>query len=212
MAINIDTIIFDLGGVLVELGEFPIKNDWWPKDTNSALAHGATVSAAWLQSDLVQAFETGKLRATEFAEQFIAEHRLSVDTDTFITELRAWPTRTFPGATELLTSLRTHYRIGLFSNINELHWCRVMDEMGLAGHFDHEYASHLIGRAKPAITSFEHIISDLNRQPEQILFLDDNIINVDAAAQTGICARQVMGVTGVTATLAELGLIPEARL
>jgi uncharacterized protein YunC (DUF1805 family) len=41
-----------------------------------------------------------------------------------------------------------------------------------------------------------------------VLFVDDNALNVDAAAALGIVARRVAGVDGVRATLAELGLQP----
>ncbi len=206
VAINISTIIFDLGGVLVELGDFPVQDAWWPDNATSPLLSSGAMSA-WLQSDLVQAFETGKLNAQDFADQFIDRYQLNVTRDTFITALRAWPVAAFPGTTDLLVALREHYTVGLFSNINELHWGRVMHEMGLEGHFDHMYASHLIGRAKPAISSFDYIISDLNTKPEHILFLDDNSINVAAAAQAGIHAVQVAGPTAVRATLADWGLL-----
>ncbi len=237
MAINIDTIIFDLGGVLIELGDFPIRAEWWPENANNqnannafAASQGSTehtdnrlatptssteatlkavLGAAWLQSELVQAFETGTLSAQDFATQFIEQHQLNVERDTFITALQAWPTQAFPGATDLLVTLRKHYTIGLFSNINELHWDRVMHEMGLFGHFDHQYASHLIGRAKPATSSFEYIISDLQKQPEQILFLDDNALNVAAAASTGIHAVQVAGLDAVRSALTQLNLLPQ---
>ena len=42
---------------------------------------------------------------------------------------------------------------------------------------------------------------------ERVLFIDDNAINVDAAARLGLVARRVAGIGGARAAFRELGLL-----
>ena len=42
---------------------------------------------------------------------------------------------------------------------------------------------------------------------ERVLFIDDNVINVEAAARLGLHARRVVGVEGARQAFDELGLL-----
>ena len=61
---------------------------------------------------------------------------------------------------------------------------------------------------KPDADYFCHVIAALGVPAERVLFVDDNALNVEAAAGLGIVARHVAGLDGVRATLAALGLQP----
>jgi FMN phosphatase YigB (HAD superfamily) len=50
------------------------------------------------------------------------------------------------------------------------------------------------------------VIEALAVDAERVLFVDDNRINVDAAARLGIVARHAVGVDGLVAVLAEFNL------
>jgi putative hydrolase of the HAD superfamily len=63
-----------------------------------------------------------------------------------------------------------------------------MEEMGLHGLFDHHFASHLIGMLKPDREVFEHVAAFLKVEPTEILFLDDQPLNVAAAQKAGFMA------------------------
>jgi putative hydrolase of the HAD superfamily len=82
-----------------------------------------------------------------------------------------------------------------------------MDEMRLGDVFDHYFASHLIGRIKPDEDAFQYVIEALERSPAEILFLDDNRLNVEAAKRTGMKAVQVRGAEEAGEVLSELRVI-----
>ena len=188
---EIRIVLFDIGGVLVELSGVTTTLAWM----------GGTLLPQelwkrWLTSPATRAFETGKTTPEIFAEQVIAELALPVNSNEFLREFTYWPRGLFPGALELVARIPKHYTRATLSNTNALHWPRCMKEMHLAEAFDHHFASHLTGKVKPDEAAFEFVIRALNCAPKEILFLDDNELNVDAARRIGIRAFQVNGVAG----------------
>ena len=95
----------------------------------------------------------------------------------------------------------------MFSNSNVLHWPRVLDEFGLGALFEHHFASHLMGKVKPDRHAFEHVIAELACNSSDILFLDDQPLNVRAACETGIDAIVARSVAEAEQVLAERGLL-----
>jgi putative hydrolase of the HAD superfamily len=106
--------------------------------------------------------------------------------------------------TELLAGLAPRYRLASVSNTNALHWERFEREWSLPARFHANFPSHEVGRLKPDADYFEHVVAALGFEPARILFVDDNRINVDAAAAVGITARHVRNFAALASTLAEL--------
>jgi putative hydrolase of the HAD superfamily len=197
----IDAILFDLGGVLIELAGVEQMLAWSP-----GLADTDELWRRWLASPAVRRYECGRATREAFAADVIAEFGLPVDADTFLAAFARWPRSLFPGATELLTSLAPRYRLASVSNTNEFHWARFEREWALGGYFDANFPSFAIGRLKPDADYFEHVLATLGVPAARALFIDDNAINVAAAERVGLVARRAAGVDGASATLAELGL------
>lgn len=202
---SIDTILFDLGGVLIELAGVEQMLVWSP-----GLADTHELWRRWLHSPAVRRFETGGATEHEFAEAIVREFALPVTADQFIAAFTHWPRALFPGATALLLELKPRFRLASVSNTNALHWQRFRDEWALDGHFHHNFPSHRVGRLKPDADYFHHVLEELGAAPHTVLFVDDNAINVDAAARAGLTARRVAGPEGVREVLAALGLHPGA--
>ena len=202
---NIGAIVFDLGGVLVELSGVSTILNWsgLPMDE-------ATLWQRWLTSPSVRAFESGQIATDDFADQIIVEMQLSVSRQQFLEAFAVWPKGLYPGVTALLNILRDRFTLACLSNTSELHWPRLMNEMGLASQLDHHFASHLMGKIKPDVECFEHMLQDLNLSAGQVLFFDDNIINVDGAKKVGIHAVKVNGIEDVERSLKEFGLLPKS--
>ena len=76
--------------------------------------------------------------------------------------------------------------------------------------FDHHFVSHLTGRIKPDADAFENVVDSLDYRPEQVLFLDDNTINIDAAKRFGMQAVRVRGIDETKRALVEHGVIDPA--
>jgi glucose-1-phosphatase len=67
--------------------------------------------------------------------------------------------------------------------------------------------SHITGRIKPDAEAFEHVVESLGCLPDQVLFLDDNILNVHAAQNIGMHAIRVRGAAEAQQMLTDLGII-----
>ncbi|MCK4720097.1 HAD family phosphatase, partial [bacterium] len=113
---KIEWIIFDLGGVLVELIGVPTMLEW--------TGHTMTVEELWrkwLESPSVRAFERGNSSPVEFAKNMVSEFSLPVNDKVFLETFITWPKGLYPGVVEMLSDLHSSYKIGSFSNTNPLH-------------------------------------------------------------------------------------------
>ena len=154
---QIDVILFDLGGVLIEVSGTPAMLKWTNKNWNVD-----ELWSAWLNSSAVRSFEMGRSTPEQFADELIEEMDLSVERNEFITAFIQWPRRLYPGASRLIESLNKNYTLACLSNTNALHWPRLIDEMGIDKMFSKPFASHLTGKLKPDPESFEQVLHTLN--------------------------------------------------
>jgi putative hydrolase of the HAD superfamily len=197
-----EVVLFDLGGVVVELAGVPTFRGWCedqPSDDE--------IWERWLRSPAVRRFETGVSDPIEFATCIVDEFSLSVEPADFLEAFAAWPRGPFPGALELVGDVRTRHRVACLSNCNEVHWPRFLGEMRLAESFDHCFSSHELGVLKPDRDVFERVVDHLNCRADAILFLDDNQLNVDGARSAGLKAARVRGPIEARTRLRELDLL-----
>jgi putative hydrolase of the HAD superfamily len=200
-----DVILFDLGGVLIELTGVAQMIAW------TGIASDEELWRRWLTSSSVRSFETGRMTADEFAAALCLEFGLPVGAAEFMAEFTLWPRHVFPGAHELLGALASRHRLAALSNNNAVHWERISRDMGLGGYFSASFLSHEIGLIKPDRAVFEHVAEALGCEPGRILFLDDNRLNVEQAASVGMVAHRAAGVEETVALLRELGLLEEGE-
>jgi putative hydrolase of the HAD superfamily len=199
---ELSVILFDLGGVLVELPPRPIPVGW----ADHAPPSEQRLSG-WMNSPAVKAFEIGEISAAQFADELVNEMKLSIAPEEIIAYFTFWPKGLFPGTMALIGRILPHYSLAIFSNTNELHWPRLMTEMELEGCFNHYFASFKIGMAKPDPAAFRYVVNALSCEPAEILFLDDSQMNVDAARLIGMNAERVSGIDQVERVLAEKGAL-----
>ena len=199
---DIRVLLFDVGGVLVQLSGIEIMLEWLG---NAMTADQMWVK--WLQSASVREFETGKIEAGEFADRVTREFRLSVEPQAFLESFAGWPTGLYPGTLEMLARIPRRYERALLSNSNALHWPRVRNDMQLGAVFDSHFISHLTGRIKPDPEAFQHVAESLGCLPAQVLFLDDNLLNVEAAQGVGMHAERVRGPAEVLRVLGDRGIM-----
>ena len=186
---DIKVILFDLGGVLVELDGLPIKNQWLnnPIDETESWR-------LWSRSQFVKEYEKGRISSNQFAAGVIEEQGLNVSEQEFLNHYVRWPLGLYPGVLDLLAKLKNQYTLAIYSNTSELHWPRLMGEMQLDGKCDFYFASFQIGMYKPEVESFLYVAEQIKVEARHILFFDDNSINVEAAKTAGMLAEQVKGV------------------
>jgi glucose-1-phosphatase len=202
----ITAIVFDIGGVLVELDGVPTLAKLMTLDGASRDA----IHERWMQSAAVIAYETGRISAAAFASAAVTEFQLPVTADWFLEAFNEWPRRLQPGALELLDEIPKRYRLAALSNTSVSHWERI-EAMGLAHRFERLYLSHQIGRLKPSHQAFETALEDLGVTPSDVLFLDDIQSNVTAARALGLHAEVVADPREARIALERYGVLQSAE-
>lgn len=197
---NIGVIVFDLGGVLVELGSEPVPSEWLP-------GNGRFELSDWFASATAKSFEKGMIGPRQFAEGLQRDLAIDASVEDIVRHFTDWPTGVFAGAHEILDALAGRQRLALLSNTNELHWPRIENEFGLTHYFERVFASHLLKLAKPDPEIYRRVIDELRVKPADIVFLDDNPANVDAAGRLGMRACQVEGIEQVRKLLIDIGAL-----
>ena len=170
---GIDVVLFDLGGVLVELAGVEKMLEW-----SRDVATTDELWRRWLHSDAVRRFETGRIGRDEFARAIIAEFGVPVPEDEFLAAFTWWPRAVLPGAHALVAAMRRRFRVASVSNTNEIHWDRFSNTWLLHEQFDHNFPSHLVGKLKPDAEYFAHVVEALSVPPARVLFIDDYAIIV----------------------------------
>ena len=198
--LNVKAILFDLGGVLIRLGGFPTMTRWTNWDEEK-------IWERWLSSTTVRLFESGKISAKKFSHEIIAEFNLPVSSDQFLAQFVAWPDGPYPGVNELLSDLSSNYLLGCLSNTNTLHWENIVNNENLLQHFEFLFPSHLTGYLKPDHEAFTNAAGKMAKATEEILFIDDNAINVDAALAAGMVAYKAKGIEDVRHLLHRLKML-----
>ncbi|CAG4927199.1 unnamed protein product, partial [Acidithrix sp. C25] len=196
-----DIVIFDLGGVLGDFGgintlheiaDLKDDNELWNK---------------WLTSNSVREFESGRSTFDKFAIQITKEWEFTITADEFKSQFLSWVNGPLEGSLELLKSVKEKVQIGCLSNTNEPHWTNTISKWDFIELFDFPLLSFQIGLLKPDPEVFAHLTRVTNRNPQQIIFLDDNQMNVDAALEFGLRAYQVNAIEGCQRVLKEIGIL-----
>lgn len=186
---GIKNIIFDLGGVLLNLDI--------PKTEETFVQMGAP--------------RFSELFALGHATSFFKDYEVGrINDETFIDELQKLAGKQHPRETvvagwnamlldfpaeriALLDQLRTRYQLFLFSNTNAIHLTafhkkfetafngRSLDDL-----FERSYYSHLINLRKPDVAAFNYVVNDSRLNPAETLFIDDTLINIEGARAAGL--------------------------
>jgi len=185
---GVKNIIFDLGGVLLNID---------PKKTIEAfgrLGMEQLIGDKGLSydHDIFYLMEQGKVTPEEFrngVRQLISAEVTDDQIDT------AWTAMLldFPAnRVELVENLRNNYKIYLFSNTNAIHVkqyhadFRKLHGFEVSSLFEIDFYSNEIGYRKPSPESFQEIIRLSGINPEESIFIDDSLPNVEAAIGCGL--------------------------
>jgi len=195
-------VLFDLGGVLVELGGVEVFGGWIREPREEE------VWRRWLLCPWVRRYERGECTTDEFARGMVDAWSLSLAPDEFLSFFRDWVKGLFEGAEALVRSVPPGMVRACFSNTNALHWEHRFHRFGLHELFDESFLSYRMGCVKPDVEAFERVVAALGVEPASILFLDDNALNVEGARAAGLDAHRAVGVEGARRVLRERGILP----
>ncbi|MDX2002398.1 MAG: HAD family phosphatase [Chitinophagales bacterium] len=187
---GIHNIIFDLGGVIINLDMERTFTAF------RALAEREDVPLYTLaqQHDLFKRFEVGAVSPDEFVTELKAlMDKPALDKETIHAAWNAMLMDIPAERLALLKRLKQHYRTYLFSNTNALHFdafnaylLQAFNEPNLEPYFHKTYYSHLMGIRKPDAQAFQQILDENGLKAQETLFLDDTAGHLLGAEQVGI--------------------------
>lgn len=85
---------------------------------------------------------------------------------------------------EYVHSLKKECKIAIFSNLMKIDGKRINEQVKLKT-FDYVFLSYELGYKKPDPKFYEEVEKRLNRSPQDILFIDDTLENIEMAKQRG---------------------------
>ena len=196
-----DLVLFDLGGVLIELSGVDSMRKLSGMESDDALWE------RWLTCPWVRAFERGDCTPDELAAGMVDEWNLTVAPAEFLAAFRDWPVGPLPGAEALVESVRLVVQVGCLSNTNAMHTVERFSHWPIFDPFEPRLLSHELGLLKPDRELFDRVVELVDLAPARILFLDDNIINVDGARAAGLTAMHTRGVDEARRALVDAGVL-----
>jgi putative hydrolase of the HAD superfamily len=200
---TISTILWDVGGVL-------LTNGWDHQQREAVLerfgldradfaARHAEVDAAW---------ERDEISADEYARRTVFYTPRSFTPADFLSAIREQSRVLDDSAIGILRRLAASEGYVLATVNNE---SRVLNEyrlahFGLLDCFDAFFSSCYLGLRKPDRKIYQVALDVLQRDPEEVVFIDDRAENAAAAASLGIHAIRYEGSAALARTLEQLGV------
>lgn len=187
---GIKNIIFDLGGVLLDLEVGRTIRELEKLGLNGLDDYKITR----VRYPFFEAFETGRITAGQFRDEIrgiigrddIQDRQVDYAWTAMIVGLRK-------EKIEFLPALKKKYRTFLLSNTNilhEHHYHNMLKETIGKEHFlslfEKVYYSHRVGMRKPDPAIFRHVLEDACLVPGETLYIDDFPEHVKTAEELGI--------------------------
>jgi putative hydrolase of the HAD superfamily len=163
------------------------------------------VRALLTAEDLLRRFETGKITEAEFYEEVCGRLRSRIPWQEF---LELWDSvfeqQLIPD--EVLQALTRSIHLWIISNTNKLHFDFMARQFTFLRHFEGTVLSHEVGALKPDKQIFQHALEKAQARASEVLFVDDQEINVRAAQELGIDAFRFLNVNQFVAELKARGV------
>ncbi len=206
---QIKNIIFDLGGVIINLDIHKTIFEF----NKLAEIPFESIYTQINQNTVFDLFDKGLISESDFFEELkkiINTHKTNQELIT------AWNAMLLDFPLErlsLLETLKSKYRLFLLSNTNETHikafesdLFKTSGSKNLEPYFEKVYYSCRMGMRKPDQIIFDHVLNENKLIPEDTLFIDDTQQHVDGALKAGIHGRLLNKNKEVKSLLVELGL------
>jgi glucose-1-phosphatase len=191
----IKNIIFDLGGVLINLD--------FDRSTRAFAAlgfdHFEKMFSQFNANELFEKLEKGTISEDAFYEVLkkagkkdLTNEQIKFAWNSLLLDFRE-------DSLSFLHALKKDYKLFLLSNTNSIHFDAfnlvLKEQTGLSSLdplFTKAWYSHLIGLRKPYPEIFEFVQKDAGIQASETLFIDDTIDNIQAAQQLGFNTHHLL--------------------
>ena len=194
MTVPVKNIIFDLGGVIINLDFSAAEKAF----TELGFEDFKNVFGGGNVSSFIKDYEVGMIDDDEFIKQI---HKIAKKKNDDGIAIAAWNAMLLdfpPERINYLKELKKRYRLFLFSNTNSLHlksfrqsFTKSFENAVFDDLFEKTYYSHEIKLRKPTKEAFDYVVKDAGLNPAETLFVDDMLVNVEGAIAAGLQAVQV---------------------
>jgi len=190
MNLKFNAIIFDLGGVILNIDYHRTILAFKKLGINNF----DDIYTQAQQNHIFDKFETGQITPQEFREYVKSVANKSLSNQQIDNAWNAMLLDLPKYRIDLLNQLKKEYPIFLYSNTNAIHLKAFKniikqqygDENLLENTFNKTYYSHLIGKRKPNTDGFKQIITENNLTPNKTLFIDDSQQHIEGANKIGL--------------------------
>jgi len=185
---ELKTIIFDFGGVILDIDPQLTINEFEKLGMNNS----ASFQKPDFINQIIRKFEKGILTPEAFRD------KIKTYTNKDVTNQQiddAWNALLFDipaERIEVIEQVKKHYKILLLSNSNEIHYDLYVRDLQLRfGYnefdelFDKAYFSFDLHLSKPNPDIYQFVMNQHKLVPEETLFIDDNLDNINAAKSFG---------------------------
>lgn len=196
----IEDIIFDLGGVLLDLNMQGIGDACKRLGINPELffvkadeKNTSTVCQGISASRAITAYQVGEMTSDQFLSLVQSHCAEGITRDDIIEAWNACIGLIPRDRLDMIKELRRKgYHTHLLSNTNDLHWEEIKrryfstEGYTCADLFDNIFVSHEVHLAKPAPEIYHYAVQRIGKPAGQCLFIDDTLLNVEAAQSEGL--------------------------
>lgn len=185
---NIDTIIFDFGGVLINIDYHLTISAFKELGITDFEERYSQANQSSLFSDL----EVGKISAQRFVNDLLQFLPKGTSPNKVVHAWNAMILDVPKSSIDVLTNLQGKYRLFLLSNTNEIHIPKALTEWNKTTDvdfydcFEHVYLSHEMGMRKPTEEIFKRVCAEQNINVENALFIDDSVQHIVGASNIGL--------------------------
>lgn len=189
-----------------------------------AEAHASMVRITGLDADHFErcywadrhAYDEGKLTGITFWQKFVHDAGLNLD-DAAVAELSLWDSRMWTTVNPAMLAWQLELkqrglRTAILSNMGDNVLENMMREFDWLDRFDVLVWSFQLHMAKPDPAIYRYVLKELGTRPEETLFLDDRLVNIEAAQALGMQAVLFSTVEKLRTDLIALGLNTELPL
>ena len=189
---EIDTVVFDVGGVLVSFNPPAFLNDLFPGDE----ALQKVLKARIFGSPYWHMMDHGLMTVEEAAQAMIGlredlREPIEKAMGCWIEKMLGSPIQ--ESVDFLYECKRRGKKLYVLSNFSEPAFSRTAERHPCFQEFDGMVVSCRIGKLKPNPDIYQHLIDQFGCDPARTLFIDDNFSNIEACLYAGwqaICYNQ----------------------
>jgi 2-haloacid dehalogenase len=199
---NINTIIFDFGGVLVDWNPRYMYQDEFEENSEMEDFLSKVCTDEWnLQQDKGRSLAEG----TRFLQEKFPEHVAKIQL--FYDQWEKMINGDIPQNVTVLRQLKEKYKLYGLTNWSAETFPIVFKRFSFFTLFDGIVISGEEKLIKPDKKIFERMLERYHLEAENALFIDDNMNNIQAAKEMGFVTIHVLEKTDLKTELHALGLI-----